>query len=313
MVRQAVAHRRIMDVPHIDRRPIRPARHPLKQMHLLRLPVIDSAKILPAPERPVDRQRPQSQHPLEFIQKIQRRTRWTVQLVHKCENRYPPASAYLKELQRLRFNPLACINDHDRRINRRQHPVRVLREIFVPRRIQQIHTAPAILKLQHRRGNGNAALALQLHPVTRGRPLVFARGDAAGQLHRAAIQKKFLGQCRLARIRVGNDRKCPPTPHLPRGPGRISTGVSGGGQSAGLVNGWGKIRVRHRKLLPIAATAARCNHWVQRSLCRCRPPACQSPPPPSSQPATAPDLDPAPAFHLQIRRTRAHSASPTPM
>ena len=39
--------------------------------------------------------------------------------------------------------------------------------------------------------------------------------------------------------------------------------------------------------------------------------------PPSSRPATDPDLDPdldpAPAFHLQIRRTRAHSASPTPM
>ena len=48
-------------------------------------------------------------------------------------------------------------------------------------------------------------LRLELHPVGGGGALVLARGDRAGELHRAAVEQELLGQRGLAGVGVGDD------------------------------------------------------------------------------------------------------------
>ena len=66
-----------------------------------------------------------------------------------------------------------------------------------------------MLKAHHRRGDGDAALALDRHPIRARPPPVAPSFDFARQLDRAAKQQQFLGQCRLAGIRMRNDRLIP--------------------------------------------------------------------------------------------------------
>lgn len=39
---------------------------------------------------------------------------------------------------------------------------------------------------------------------------MFAGGDGAGKLHRAAVEQELFGQCRFARIGMRDDGECPP-------------------------------------------------------------------------------------------------------
>ena len=63
-------------------------------------------------------------------------------------------------------------------------------------------------ELHHRRGDGNAALLLDLHPVGGG-------GAGALALHLArlrdgtAVEQELLRQCSFSGVRMGNDGKCP--------------------------------------------------------------------------------------------------------
>ena len=207
VVGQRVFHRVIFNAPHVNRRAIHAAGDALKQMHLLLLTVEDALKILPVAQRPVQRKRRDAEHPLQLIHQVQRRTRGPVQLVHESEDRHASPAADFKELQRLRLDALARIDHHHRRIHRREHAVRVLREILVPRRVEQVHHAIPVFKLQHRRRHRDPALLLQLHPVTRRGPLVLARRHAPRELHRAAVEQELLGQRRLTRIGMRDDGK----------------------------------------------------------------------------------------------------------
>ena len=48
-------------------------------------------------------------------------------------------------------------------------------------------------------------LLLQFHPVGRGRALILARRDRAGELHRAAVQQELFRERRLAGVRMRDD------------------------------------------------------------------------------------------------------------
>jgi hypothetical protein len=80
-------------------------------------------------------------------------------------------------------------------------------EILVARRVQQVEGEPLVLEAHHCGGDGDAALALDRHPIRARPPPVTARLDLARQLDRAAEQQQFLGQCGLAGVAVRNDRK----------------------------------------------------------------------------------------------------------
>jgi hypothetical protein len=82
----------------------------------------------------------------------------------------------------------------------------------VARGVEEVEGEPLVLEAHHRRGDRDAALALDRHPIrahppplTPPRALNFAR-----QLDRPAKQQQFLGQGRLAGVGMPNDRKAAP-------------------------------------------------------------------------------------------------------
>ena len=76
--------------------------------------------------------------------------------------------------------PLARVEHHDRGVGGGQHAVGVLGEVAVARGVEQVDDVVAVGELEHRRGDGDAALLLQLHPV-RAPPAPLAPGlDRAG-------------------------------------------------------------------------------------------------------------------------------------
>jgi len=102
--------------------------------------------------------------------------------------------------------------DHERRIDCGQRAVGVFGEVLVPGRIEQIHDALAIRELHHRRGDRDAALLLEAHPVRGGVARRFAPLDGSGHLDRPAEQQQFFGERCLAGVRVRNDRESPASP-----------------------------------------------------------------------------------------------------
>ena len=102
--------------------------------------------------------------------------------------------------------PLADVEDHDRRVGGRQHPVGVLGEVPVAGGVEQVHHVAAVGELQHGGADRDAPLLLELHPV-RGR-----RAAALPCLHRAgpgaqrpAVEEELLGERGLARVGVADD------------------------------------------------------------------------------------------------------------
>lgn len=77
------------------------------------------------------------------------------------------------------------------------------------RRVEQVEDDAVALEGHHRAGHGNPALLLDLHPVRSRPPVIAARLDLARQMDSAAFQQQLLGQRRLTRIGVGDDRECP--------------------------------------------------------------------------------------------------------
>ena len=68
---------------------------------------------------------------------------------------------------------------------------------------------PAVGELEHAGGDGDAALALHLHPVGDGAGAAALRLHRAGELDHAAVEQQLLGERRLAGVRVRDDREGP--------------------------------------------------------------------------------------------------------
>ena len=72
--------------------------------------------------------------------------------------------------------------------------------------IEQVDPKTIVIELENSRANRNAALALQLHPVGGGGPLILSRSDRTGQLDRAAIEKQLLSQRGFPGVRMRDNR-----------------------------------------------------------------------------------------------------------
>ena len=189
---------------------ILPARRAFEKMDLPRLAVIDALKLEAIADRPIDRKGADAEHALQFVQQRQRLARGAVAFVHEGENRHAALPAHFEQFERLRLDPLARVNHHDHGIHGRQHAVSVLGKILMAGSVQQIDAVAVVIELQHGRADGNAALALQFHPVRSGGALIFAGRDRAGQLHRAAVKQELLRQRRFAGVRMRDDGECAP-------------------------------------------------------------------------------------------------------
>lgn len=77
-------------------------------------------------------------------------------------------------------------------------------------RIEQVQDGPVVLERHHRSCHRDASRPLGRHPVgTRAAPIFFCL-DLPGKLNGTAEQQEFLGECRLARVGVRNDRERAP-------------------------------------------------------------------------------------------------------
>ena len=78
-------------------------------------------------------------------------------------------------------------------------------------RVEQVEAEAVVVELQHSGTDRDAAFLFEFHPVGRGGALVFARGDGAGELHRAAVQQQLFRQRGFTRVRMRDDGECSPT------------------------------------------------------------------------------------------------------
>jgi len=113
-----------------------------------------------------------------------------------------------------RLDTLGGVDEHHRAVGGEEGPVGVLGEVLVARRVEQVDRMTLVVELEDRRGDGDAALLLQLHPVGRRVPPGPARLHAAREVDGSAVEQQLLGQRRLARVRVGDDGEGAPARHL---------------------------------------------------------------------------------------------------
>lgn len=102
-------------------------------------------------------------------------------------------AAYLEQLLRLRLDALGRVDQHDCAVRRRQRAVRILGEVLVAGRIENVHPMAVIVELHNARGHGDPSLLLDLHPVARGVPVGLAPFDRTGQANGSPEQQQLFG------------------------------------------------------------------------------------------------------------------------
>ncbi len=172
--------------------------------------IIGAEEIAAAADRPGHRRGVERQRLFDFIQEIEGIAALTVHLVDEGDDGNVAETADLEQLSRPRLDSLDGVDRHDSRVDRGQRAVGVFGEILVARRVQQVEHQALELESHHRGDDGDAALALDLHPVGTGVAALALGLDLAGKIDGAAEQQQFLGQRGLAGVGMGDDRKGPP-------------------------------------------------------------------------------------------------------
>ena len=120
-----------------------------------------------------------------------------------------PQGTHLEELPGLELHALGTVDDHYGTVGSHEGAVGILGEILMAGGVQNVDAETIVAELHHRRGDGDAALLFDLHPVGGGGPGALAL-DLTRLSNGAAIEQKLLRQCSFTGVRVGNDGKCPP-------------------------------------------------------------------------------------------------------
>jgi hypothetical protein len=147
------------------------------------------------------------QYAFDLIQQFDRRTAIPIQLVDEGHDGGIAQASDLHELDGALLDTLGAVDDHQGGVHRGQGAVGVLGKVFVTRRVQKIHDAIIEGELHDRRGDRDAALLLQAHPIGGGVTRGLTPLDRAGHLNGTAEQQQFFRQRGLARVGVGDDGK----------------------------------------------------------------------------------------------------------
>ncbi len=178
---QAFADERVGEAGGGNRHPVGAAGRTLVEMGHPRAAVPHALEGDAGAERPVHRVGRDAEDAFQFVQQRQRLHRRPVKLVHEGEDRHAPVPADLEELAGLALDALAGVDDHNDRVDRRQHAVGVLGKVLVAGGVEQVDAETAVVELEDGRTDGDAAFLLQLHPVGGRGALVLARRHGAGQ------------------------------------------------------------------------------------------------------------------------------------
>ena len=132
---------------------------------------------------------------------------FAVHLVDEGDDRDVAQAANLEQLAGARLDALGGVDHHDGGIDGGQRAVGVLREVLVAGRVEQVEDAAGMFERHDGGDDGDAALALDAHPVGAGAPALALGANAAGKLDGAAGAQQMLGQRRFAGVGVGDDRE----------------------------------------------------------------------------------------------------------
>ena len=173
------------------------------------LPVVNALEILAGANGPVHGISLNAQLPLHLVQQVEGVLGLPVHLINKGKNGNVPHGADLEQLPGLGLHALGTVNDHHRRVRRHQGAVGILGEVLVARGVQNVDAVAVILKLHHRRRDGNTTLLLNLHPVGSCCPGVLLSLDHTRLGDGAAVEQELLRQGGFTGVRVRNDGKGP--------------------------------------------------------------------------------------------------------
>jgi hypothetical protein len=251
----SVSARRGSSTPaHRERHRALAARAAVVEVHLALEAVVHAAERRARADRPGDRRHLDAEHPLGLLEQVERIERRPVELVDEGEDRDAAPVADLEQLDGLRLHAARRVEQHDRRVGGRERAVRVLAEVLVAGRVEQVEHVSLERHLQRRRRDADAALALERHEVAgRALPPRLAAHDAR-LAQRSGVEQQLLRQRRLPGVGVRHDREGAAAgglvrrvvsmgvaPPLAGGPG----GVDGAGEHSRRVTG----RCSHRPTL----------------------------------------------------------------
>ena len=143
----------------------------------------------------------------DLVDDLERVARLAVHLVDEGEDRDVAEAADLEQFAGACLDAFGGVDHHDGGVDRGEGAVGVFGEVFVARRVQQVEDAAAIFERHDRGDDGDAAVALDAHPVGPGTAAFTLGADVACELDGAARPEQALGQRGLAGIRVGDDRE----------------------------------------------------------------------------------------------------------
>ena len=168
----------------------------------------ETAEPIGLTDRPVHRHRLEDELLLDLVKQFERVTTRAIPLVDEGDDRDLPIAADLEQFAGLGFDAFRTVEHHDRGVGCREHAVGVLGEVAVARRVEQVQDLLAIGELEHGRGDRDAALLLELHPVRGGGStiaLCLHRPGTAGE--DTAVEQELLGERGLARVGMRDDRE----------------------------------------------------------------------------------------------------------
>ena len=134
----------------------------LHQHQAIAQQVIAALEQLPHADWPAGRRHLDLEGLLYLVEQIKRVLGLAIHLVDEGNDRHVAQPANLEEFSGLLLDPTRRVDYHDSRINRRQRPVSILREIHMTGRVEKIEGGAGELIAHHRRGDGNAPLTFDL-------------------------------------------------------------------------------------------------------------------------------------------------------
>lgn len=99
------------------------------------------------------------------------------------------------------------VNDNEGAVNSREATVGIFGKVCVSRGVKQVDSPSSIAETHDRGAYRNTAFLLHCHEVGNRRPLVFTAFYRPCDMYCTAEEEEFLGDCGLARIRMGDDCK----------------------------------------------------------------------------------------------------------